>query len=107
MPVIQNAMKTLLLFVVLLSLSACGGGSGGGFVVVEEFSDCPLCKAAKDGDLERVLFLLDSGENPNAVSKSVNANPKATALSEIPLCALRCLRGAPILSVCCWTGARM
>ena len=69
-------MKNLLLFVVLLSLSACGGGSGGGFVVVEEFSDCPLCKAAKDGDLERVQFLLDSGENPNAVSQSVNANPK-------------------------------
>ena len=72
-----NAMKTLLLFFAVLSLAACGG-SGGGFVVVEEFSDCPLCKAAKDGDLERTLFLLDSGENPNAVSKSVNANPKAT-----------------------------
>ena len=60
------------------SLAACGGGSGGGFVVVEEFSDCPLCKAAKDGDLERVRFLLDSGENPNAVSQSVNANPETT-----------------------------
>ena len=68
-------MKTLLLFVALLSLAACGG-SGGGFVVVEEFSDCPLCKAAKDGDLERIQFLLDNGENPNAVSQSVNANPK-------------------------------
>ena len=72
-----NAMKTLLLFFAVLSLAACGG-SGGGFVVVEEFSDCPLCKAAKDGDLERVEFLLDSGENPNAVSQSVNANPEAT-----------------------------
>ena len=66
-------MKSLLLFVVLFSLAACGGGSGGGFVVVEEFSDCPLCKAAKDGDLERVLFLLDSGENPNSISSSANA----------------------------------
>ena len=55
------------------SLAACGGGSGGGFVVVEEFSDCPLCKAAKDGDLEQIEFLIDSGENPNSVSQSVNA----------------------------------
>ena len=67
-----NAMKTLLLFVAVLSLAACGG-SGGGFVVVEEFSDCPLCKAAKDGDLEQIEFLIDSGENPNSVSQSVNA----------------------------------
>ena len=67
-----NAMKTLLLFVAVLSLAACGG-SGGGFVVVEEFSDCPLCKAAKNGDLERIEFLIDSGENPNSVSQSVNA----------------------------------
>ena len=74
-------MKHFAFFVIVLmsfSLAACGGGSGGGFVVVEEFSDCPLCKAAKDGDLERVRFLLDSGENPNAVSQSVNANPQAT-----------------------------
>ena len=75
-------MKNLLLFVVLLSLSACGGGSGGGFVVVEEFSDCPLCKAAKDGDLERVRFLLDSGENPDSVSKTVNANSVDSKISE-------------------------
>ena len=67
-----NAMKTLLLFVAVLSLAACGG-SGGGFVVVEEFSDCPLCKAAKEGDLERIEFLIDNGENPNSVSQSVNA----------------------------------
>ena len=65
-------MKIIAILVVAAmagALAACGGGSGGGFVVVEEFSDCPLCKAAKDGDLERVEFLLDSGETPNAADK--------------------------------------
>ena len=74
----MKRMVFLVFIGLAVSLSACGGGSGGGFVVVEEFSDCPLCKAAKDGDLERVQFLLDSGENPNAVSQSINANPEAT-----------------------------
>ena len=72
----RGMMKIFVILVAVAmagSLAACGGGSGGGFVVVEEFSDCPLCKAAKDGDLERVLFLLDSGENPNSISSSANA----------------------------------
>ena len=78
-------MKILAFLVVAAmagSLAACGGGSGGGFVVVEEFSDCPLCKAAKDGDLERVQFLLDNGENPDSVSKTVNANSVDSTISE-------------------------
>ena len=63
-------VKHFIISIVALSLSACGGG---GHVVVKEFSDCPLCKAAKDGDLERVEFLLDSGVNPDSVSFKINA----------------------------------
>ena len=65
----MNRFAILVCAVFLFSLAACGGGSGGGFVVIEEFSDCPLCKAVNDGDSEQVDFLLQSGENPNAADK--------------------------------------
>ena len=55
-------------FAVSILLAGCVGGSGG-FVVVEEFSECPLCKAAKEGDSDRVDILLAAGANPNAVDK--------------------------------------
>ena len=65
----MNRFATLVCAVLLFSLAACGGGSGGGFVVVEEFSNCPLCKAVNDDDSEQVEFLLQSGENPNAADE--------------------------------------
>ena len=55
-------------FAVSILLAGCVGGSGG-FVVVEEFSECPLCKAAEEGDSDRVDILLAAGVNPNAVDK--------------------------------------
>lgn len=63
--------------VLVFSLSACGRQAGGGFAVVEEeFSDCLLCKAAKEGDLDKTELLLAVGANPNAVSSNINANPE-------------------------------
>ena len=56
-------------FAVSILLAGCVGGSGG-FVVVEEFSECPLCKAAKEGDSDRVDILLAAGANPNAADNS-------------------------------------
>ncbi len=67
-------LSNIIVAMLSLSLAACGS-TGGGHVVVEEFSDCPLCKMAKEGNLEKLQFMLDSGENPNSVSSNEKAFP--------------------------------
>ena len=71
-------MKLFLLGgIALLALTACR--ADGERLVVQDFSECPLCKAAADGNLDGVEFFLDSGMNPNtADSKGITALMRAS-----------------------------
>lgn len=79
-------MKVLLLVVAFL-LASCGG-TGKGYTVIKEISlsdsDCPLCEAAKRGDLYEVDLLLSAGMNPNSVSSSMNVFARQTEGLEDP-----------------------